>query len=168
MGRDIFLCKSFNIIINIFYPFLFCFLIISEGLDKNNHFGKFYFAGEMDVSFLYTKDEPLGWTYDIYSYYFGFKYGLGALVLILLSPVARRLGLHEITTCCLGLVSKAGGLILHGLANTTLQMFIVAPLSMFNTFCIPSIRSLLSKQVEPNELGNYYINQLHEHSLAKK
>ena len=117
-----------------------------------------FLTGEMDVSFLYTKDEPLGWTYDKYSYYFGFKYGLGASVLILLSPIARRFSLQEITICCFGLVSKAAGLTLHGLANTTFQMFIVAPLSMFNTFCIPSIRSLLSKQVEPNELGNYNIN----------
>ena len=105
------------------------------------------------MAFLYTKDEPLGWSYETYSYYFGFKFGIGALVLILLSPLTRRLGMDEVTTCCVGLVSKAAGLILHGLANTTLMMFFVPPLSMFNTFCLPSIRSLLSKQVEPNELG---------------
>jgi len=113
-------------------------------------------TGEMDVSFLYTKDDPLNWTYDKYSYYFGFKYGLGALVLILLSPIARRFNLQEFSICCFGLIFKAAGLVLHGLANTTLEMFIVAPLSMFNTFCIPSVRSLLSKQVDSNELGKLF------------
>ena len=115
-------------------------------------------AGEMDVAYLFTKDDPLGWSYETYSYYFGLKFGVGALSLITLSPLARRMGIQEGVTCCIGLVSKAAGLILHGFATTTLMMFCVPFLSMFNTFCLPSIRSLLSKQVEPNELGkaNFY------------
>lgn len=107
----------------------------------------------MDVAYLYTKDDPLRWSYETYSYYFGLKYGIGALSLILLSPVARRYHVQEALTCCVGLVSKSAGLVLHGLATTTVVMFCVPFVSMFNTFCLPSIRSLLSKQVEPNELG---------------
>ena len=110
-------------------------------------------AGEMDVAFLFTKDDPLGWSYETYSYYFGLKFGVGALSLILLSPVARYIGLQEGVTCCIGLVSKSAGLILHGFATTDWMMLCVPFLSMFNTFCLPSIRSLLSKQVEPSELG---------------
>lgn len=107
----------------------------------------------MDVAYLFTKDEPLAWSYETYSYYFGLKFGVGALSLIALSPVVRRLSLQEAITCCIGLVSKAAGLVLHGFATTTVMMFCVPFVSMFNTFCLPSIRSLLSKQVEPNELG---------------
>lgn len=113
----------------------------------------FLLPGEMDVAYLYTKDEPLGWSYKTYSYYFGLKYGIGALSLIILSPLARRYNVQEALTCCVGLVSKSAGLVLHGFATTTVMMFCVPFVSMFNTFCLPSIRSLLSKQVEPNELG---------------
>lgn len=109
--------------------------------------------GEMDVAYLFTKDDPLNWSYETYSYYFGLKFGVGALSLIALSPVVRRLNLQEAITCCIGLVSKAAGLVLHGFATTSVMMFCVPFLSMFNTFCLPSIRSLLSKQVDPNELG---------------
>lgn len=87
------------------------------------------------------------------SYYFGLKFGIGALSLIGLSPLVRHLGLSEGVTCCAGLVSKLAGLVLHGFATTTAMMMIVPFVSMLNTFCLPSIRSLLSKQVEPNELG---------------
>ncbi len=94
------------------------------------------------------------------SYYFGLKFGIGALSLIGLSPLVRHLGLSEGVTCCAGLVSKLAGLVLHGFATTTAMMMIVPFVSMLNTFCLPSIRSLLSKQVEPNELGNpiYFAN----------
>ncbi|XP_046438910.1 proton-coupled folate transporter-like [Daphnia pulex] len=113
-------------------------------------------AGEMDVAYLFTKDDPLNWSYETYSYYFGLKFGVGALSLIALSPVVRRLNLQEAITCCIGLVSKAAGLVLHGFATTNAMMFCVPFLSMFNTFCLPSIRSLLSKQVDPNELGKLF------------
>lgn len=108
----------------------------------------------MDVAYLFTKDEPLGWSYQTYSYYFGLKFGVGALVLILLSPLMRRYDIREAFVCCFGLVSKAAGLALHGFAGTTQLMFFIPFVSMFNTFCLASIRSLLSKQVEANELGN--------------
>ena len=113
-------------------------------------------AGEMDVAFLFAKDAKLQWDYEMYTYYTGLKFGLGTLVLMALSPVARHLGVSDGVMAIVGLVSRMVGMILEGFATSTAVMFAVPVVSMFNTFCLPSIRSMLSKQVETSELGQLF------------
>ncbi|CAG7828121.1 unnamed protein product [Allacma fusca] len=113
-------------------------------------------AGELDVAYLFAKDQPLLWSYQTYSYYFGFKYGLGAFMLLIGMPIFLRLGISDTTICLIGLVSRMAGLILYGLSNTTLMAFFVPLVATFSFFTIPATRALLSKIVAPSEHGKMF------------
>ncbi|XP_069682462.1 proton-coupled folate transporter-like [Periplaneta americana] len=113
-------------------------------------------AGEMDVAYLFAKDDPLKWTYQTYSYYSGVKFALGSLTLILATPVVKYIKIPDHIICLIGIISKAAGFVLLGYSTTTTLMFLAPLLSMFSSFCIPAIRSLLSKHVETWELGKMY------------
>lgn len=113
-------------------------------------------AGELDVTYLYTKDDPLKWNYQTYSYYFGLKYALGSVTLILGTPILKYFAISDHIICLVGIVSKAAGCMLLSLSTTDTLIFIVPVVSMFSSFCIPALRSLLSKQVETWELGKMY------------
>nr|CAD7401722.1 unnamed protein product [Timema poppensis] len=112
--------------------------------------------GEMDVSYLYVKDKPLQWDYKKYSYYFGLKYALGFSALIVGSRIFSHFCLSDYTICVTGLISKIGGLVLLGFSSTDTLMFIVPLATALSSFCIPSLRALLSKQVEAGELGKLF------------
>ncbi|XP_021919183.1 proton-coupled folate transporter-like isoform X2 [Zootermopsis nevadensis] len=133
-------CKRANLMC-----FLACCLIIMTII-----------AGELDITYLYTKDEPLKWNYQTYSYYFGFKYALASLVLIFATPALNYFLIPDHIICLVGIVSKAVGFVVLGFSTTNTMMFIVPVVSMFSSFCVPSLRSLLSKQVETCELGKMY------------
>nr|CAD7577305.1 unnamed protein product [Timema californicum] len=111
---------------------------------------------EMDVSYLYVKDKPLQWDYKKYSYYFGLKYALGFSALIVGSRIFSHFCLSDYTICVTGLISKIGGLVLLGFSSTDTLMFIVPLATALSSFCIPSLRALLSKQVEAGELGKLF------------
>jgi hypothetical protein len=81
-------------------------------------------AGELDVTYLYTKDEPLNWDYQTYSYYFGLKYALGSVTLILGTPILKYFAISDHIICLIGIVSKAAGYILLSLSTTDALIFI--------------------------------------------
>ncbi|XP_065577143.1 proton-coupled folate transporter-like isoform X3 [Artemia franciscana] len=113
-------------------------------------------AGEMDVAFLYTHNYPLLWDYELYSYYFGLKYGLGALALLVVMPLARRYFVNDIILVVVSVLSKSFGLVLHGLSTNTAMMFSVAVVSMFSSLCIPVFRAQLSVLVDASEHGKLF------------
>jgi MFS family permease len=80
--------------------------------------------GELDVAYLFARGDPLRWTYQIYSYYFGFKYGLGTIVLLVGMPLIQHFMLRDSTICILGIFSRMAGLIMYALStNTTIAFF---------------------------------------------
>ena len=76
------------------------------------------------MSYLYCKDEPLKWTVQMYSYYFGFKYAVGSLALLIGTPLLRHFEISDHIICIVGILSKMAGFILLGLSTTDIMMFL--------------------------------------------
>ena len=102
----------------------FVFIFISFRRDITNGVCLYVLAGELDVTYLYTKDEPLNWNYQTFSYYFGFKYALGSVTLILGTPILKYFAISDHVICLVGIVSKAAGYILLSLSTTDTLIFI--------------------------------------------
>ncbi|ODM92375.1 Proton-coupled folate transporter [Orchesella cincta] len=113
-------------------------------------------AGEMDVAYLFARAEPLKWNYQTYSYYFGFKYGFGAFVLVLAMPLFQRMGVEDSTLAILGIISRMAALVIYGLSVNTYMAFSVPLVAVFSVFTIPATRSLLSKLVNQDEQGKMF------------
>ena len=79
--------------------------------------------GELDVAYLFARDKPLMWSPQLYSYYFGFKYGMGAFVLLVGMPLFQKLKLADATICIIGLVSRIAGLVCYGFSTSTTMAF---------------------------------------------
>jgi hypothetical protein len=110
-------------------------------------------VGELDITYLFTKDAQLNWSVNMFSYYSDLRSGIQAVVLAIFSPIIKRFAVSDGMVALTSLVSAICGFIMHGLATTTVLMFMVPVVSSFSTFSIPAIRSMLSKQVESYELG---------------
>lgn len=93
------------------------------------------FTGEMDVAYLYARAEPLKWSYQTYSYYFGFKYGFGAFILLAAMPCVQKLGIQDSTIAIVGMISRMGALVLYGLSANSYMAFSGKFSTTFSTFC---------------------------------
>lgn len=102
----------------------FVFIFICFRRDVTNSVCLCVHAGELDVTYLYTKDEPLNWNYQTFSYYFGFKYALGSVTLILATPILKYFAISDHVICLVGIVSKAAGCVLLSLSTTDTLIFI--------------------------------------------
>lgn len=111
-------------------------------------------SGEMDISYLYVKDKPIEWSFEKYTWYFSLKYGLGALTLLGILPFCSKI--PDMILALIGLTSKLGGLALLGIAWEDTSVFLSAALSMLSTWILPTLRSAMSKLVEPNEHGKLF------------
>lgn len=109
-------------------------------------------VGELDVTYLYTKDEPLNWNYQTFSYYFGFKYALGSVTLILGTPILKYFAISDHVMCLVGIVSKAAGCVLLSLSTTDTLIFIGKWTCYGNGF--PSVRILYSAS-EPEQTAGF-------------
>jgi len=113
-------------------------------------------SGELDILYLFLASPPLSWDYVLFSYFFGIKYLAGTLALLLILPLAKWLGTPDIVIVILGLLSKMGGLILLGSSNTSTLVFFSVLLGLLNTWALSSCRSLLSQEVEEEEVGKLF------------
>ncbi|XP_076067360.1 proton-coupled folate transporter-like [Oratosquilla oratoria] len=111
-------------------------------------------SGEMEISYLFVKDKPLQWTLDKYTWFISLKYALGAMSLLAILPLCRKFSDTKILF--IGLLGKMFGLILLGFAQTDTMVYFVAVVSMSSTWCLPAIRSSMSKLVEPHEQGKMF------------
>ncbi|XP_043233843.1 proton-coupled folate transporter-like isoform X1 [Amphibalanus amphitrite] len=113
--------------------------------------------GVNDVTYLYLSDKPLSVRDATYSGYFAFNHAAGSVALIVGMPLCRRFfDLRDTTLSALGIISKILGLIWLGFTVNVGVLFCVPVVSMVSTFCIPPIRSLLSKLVEADEQGRVF------------
>lgn len=110
--------------------------------------------GEIDVSYLYVKDRPIAASDMIYSDYFLCKYALSVGTLFVATPILQRfLKLEDIGLCAVGLFFKAAGLLWLGISVNIAMLFTAPVLLMMSSLCVPPVRSLISKVVEPHEHG---------------
>jgi hypothetical protein len=114
---------------------IFIFASLGSGISNVCIFFVCDHAGEMDITYLYTKDKPLNWNYQTFSYYFGLKYALGSLTLILGSPVLCYFKVPDHAVCLGGIVSKAAGFVLMGCSTTSTMMFFGKQPQIVFIFC---------------------------------
>ncbi|CAL4097575.1 unnamed protein product, partial [Meganyctiphanes norvegica] len=110
--------------------------------------------GEMDVSFLYMKDDPLDWGIRKFTYYLSLRSLLGSITLLVILPLVRHL--PDTVIIGVGLISKIAGLVLLSFSRNDALAFISAAVPMFATWCTPGIRAAMSKMVEHDEHGKLF------------
>lgn len=87
------------------------------------HFSIFnIFSGELDISYLFVKDKPIEWGFEKYTWYFSLKYGLGAVALLGILPLCSKV--PDTILALIGLVSKACGLVVLGIAWEDTAVFV--------------------------------------------
>eukprot|EP00095_Tigriopus_kingsejongensis_P003106 maker-scaffold428_size174301-snap-gene-0.23 protein:Tk03106 transcript:maker-scaffold428_size174301-snap-gene-0.23-mRNA-1 annotation:"hypothetical protein DAPPUDRAFT_328004" len=141
-----------------------CF-IQRSGMERRNIILLFIMAvalmvitsGELDIAFLFLKDKPMKMDLAIFSYWFGSRYGLSSLMLLVLMPILKqKWEMPDQWICLIGLISKISALILLGLSTTPLMAFLDVPLGCLGSFALASIRAMLSLNVEDHEQGKLF------------
>ena len=56
-------------------------------------------TGELDIAFLYLSDNPLKVPFNIFSYWFGTRYGLSSLMLLVGLPILKHFGVKDWVIC---------------------------------------------------------------------
>jgi len=111
----------------------------------------------MDLTYIFVKDAPLQWTFSQYSNYKAVQSGSRTLVLMFGLPFVRWLfNPRDSATAVIGLVSKAACMTYMAFCTTSEMMYLVPAIGILASFAAPSIRSLLSKLVEPDETGKMF------------
>ena len=116
-------------------------------------------ATQMSLLFLYLKLDPINWTTSQYSFWNSITFVTRGAALVALSLCMRFMtgwNIPEPLVAAVGFLSKASGLFMIGLANSsTLINWSLVALTL-SEFSMPPIRSLLSKLVVKEELGKIY------------
>ncbi|XP_071454037.1 proton-coupled folate transporter-like [Hetaerina americana] len=121
--------------------------------------------GEISQTFVYVHEDPPGWSLNRFGIYFAMRSGIACLPLLFVGWLQPREDEHpclrlplpeDHNICSIGLLSKIAGLILLGFSSSTIPLFLVPVVSLLGYLCIPTLRSLLSKQVEADELGKIF------------
>ena len=81
-------------------------------------------TGENDILLLYLKRSPRSWSFTTYGYYKGSENFSRGLAVLLFLPLLKKIPLRDTTLILAGLVSKAAGLTLLGLARQTWTIFL--------------------------------------------
>lgn len=124
-------------------------------------------TGVNDVTYLYIKDKPLSVEDSTYAAYFAFTQAAASVTLIVAMPLCRRwFDLSDTALSALGVTSKILSLVWLGFTVNEGMLFCVPVVSMISTFCIPPVRSLLSKLVEANEQGRVFALMMVVESLC--
>jgi hypothetical protein len=81
------------------------------------------FTGELDIAFLFVREEPLVWEVRLFSYWFGTRYGISSLALLIALPLAQRAGAGDHLVCSIGIISKIAALLLFAFSTNTAMAF---------------------------------------------
>ncbi|RWS06040.1 proton-coupled folate transporter-like protein [Dinothrombium tinctorium] len=116
-------------------------------------------AISIQTSLLFAFLKNLNWKSSSYAYYSGYQFVVNGASLVVILPIACKLFPSYFTDTFIGMLgffSKAAGLIVLGLANTTALVFMCPLFFIFNEYTMPSIRSMLSKLVDESERGKIF------------
>lgn len=114
-------------------------------------------VGENDIILIFTRHHPFEWSQTTLGLYKGAETFLrGIAVLTLLPLFKHKVQMRDTTLMILGLVSKTAALLVLGVGNTTLVLFIGAISGIFQGFGSAAIRSLCSSMVSANELAKLF------------
>ena len=76
------------------------------------------------MAFLYLSDTPLAADLSTFTTWFGSRYGLSTMALMVVLPALKRLGASDPALCVMGLASKAAGLCVMAFAVEKYMIFI--------------------------------------------
>ncbi|KAF2353710.1 Major facilitator superfamily [Trinorchestia longiramus] len=119
--------------------------------------GVFMFCatGTLDVLYLFVKDLPLSWSLEQYAHFFALSYAL-ALASLMLVMLPLSFWANDAVLLFVGSSSRLSFLLLLGLANTDLLVYLSGVVGCAFSWCLPAVRSAMSKLVEPEELGRVF------------
>ena len=72
---------------------------------------------------MFLREEPLAWDVTKFSFWFGTRYGVSSLALLVALPLAQRAGASDHVVCAAGIVSKMAGLLLLAFSTNTAMGF---------------------------------------------
>lgn len=114
-------------------------------------------VGEMDVTVLFVSRSPLNWPRSWYGYLLSVDYAVMALCLFLVLPVlSNLLKTPDILIIILGLSCKIVRLIWAAFCRESWMVYSSVVVGAFAGLITSSLRSLLSKAVDEDELGKIF------------
>ncbi|XP_070578160.1 proton-coupled folate transporter-like [Ptychodera flava] len=114
-------------------------------------------SGDSDVTVLYTKKDPLGWSSSLTGYYLALTSFLKGLCLLTVLPLlTSKTTLHDTTIAMIGTIFRMGAYVMIAFSTETWMMFIVPVLMSMAGIPAASVRSLLSKVINADEQGSLF------------
>ena len=113
--------------------------------------------GETDITLLFVTRSPLSWPKSWYGYLLSLDYAVMGLCLFILLPILSTiLKLPDVSIIILGILCKIVRLIWAGFCTETWMVYTSVVIGSFAGLLMSSLRSLLSKTVDEDELGKTF------------
>ena len=114
-------------------------------------------VGETDITLLFVTRSPLSWPKSWYGYLLSVDYAVMGLCLIIVLPILSNvIKLPDGGIVLIGLVCKIVRLFWAGFIRESWMVYVSVIIGSFAGMITSSIRSLISKSVEENELGKVF------------
>ncbi|XP_029470091.1 thymic stromal cotransporter homolog [Rhinatrema bivittatum] len=108
-----------------------------------------------DVLQLFVLEEPLSW--DAVTIGYGNAAGYGIFITSFLGVCAFSRCLRDTTMVMIGMLSFSAGVFVMAFARRTYLYFIARVVMLFTLIPLPTIRSMLSKQVQGSSYGKVFV-----------
>lgn len=114
-------------------------------------------TGEMDVTVLYVERRPLAWPKSWYGYLLSVDYAIMGLCLFFFLPVLTELvKMPDVGIIMLAVSCKIARSLWAAFCFKSWMVYVSVMIGAFGGLSVSSIRSLLSKSVEEDELGKMF------------
>lgn len=114
-------------------------------------------VGETDITLLFVTHSPLSWPKSWYGYLLSVDYAVMGVCLIVVLPIlSNMLNLPDAAIVIVGLLCKIIRLFWAGFIEDSWMMYVSVIIGSFAGMITSSIRSLMSKSVEENEMGKMF------------
>ena len=114
-------------------------------------------VGETDITLLFVTRSPLSWPKSWYGYLLSVDYAvMGVCLFILLPILSNILKFPDVAIIIIGILCKITRLIWAGFCSETWMVYTSVVIGSFAGLLMSSVRSLMSKTVEEDELGKTF------------
>lgn len=114
-------------------------------------------VGETDITLLFVTHSPLSWPKSWYGYLLSLDYAVMGVCLIVVLPIlSNMLNFPDAAIVIVGLLCKIIRLFWAGFIEESWMVYVSVIIGSFAGMITSSIRSLMSKSVEENEMGKMF------------
>lgn len=111
--------------------------------------------GEGNVRYLYTRYK-FEWKDSTYTYYVAAQMATGAVVVICVLPImTKKLKMKDVDIAVLGIIARVISELIVAFSSVGWMMFL-SPITLLGECAGPPLRSLMTKCVQPNEVGKMF------------